>query len=71
MAKSATSSTPMMLTAEQAARELGIGRTRVFALIAAGDIRSVKIGASRRIPRTEVARYIEQLLAAASDQAVA
>jgi excisionase family DNA binding protein len=53
----------LLLTPEQVAHELGIGRTRVFALLAEGDIRSVKIGRSRRIPRSELARYIESMLA--------
>ncbi|WP_085233770.1 helix-turn-helix domain-containing protein [Mycobacterium conspicuum] len=46
---------------EEAARLLGCGRTRVFALIGSGDLRSVKLGASRRIPRSAIDEFIERL----------
>lgn len=41
---------PLLLTPVQAAATLGISRTRIFALLARGDIESVQIGRSRRIP---------------------
>ncbi len=40
----------LFLTVEEVAESLHIGRTRVFALIAAREITSVKIGNLRRIP---------------------
>lgn len=46
---------------EEAARLLGCGRTRVFALIGSGDLRSVKLGKSRRIPRSAIDAFIESL----------
>jgi excisionase family DNA binding protein len=52
-----------LLTVEEAANELRLGRTRTYELVAAGIIRSVKVGRSRRVPATEIARYVERLLA--------
>jgi len=40
----------LLLSAEEAAELLCIGRTRVYHLLATGDPRSVRIGRSRRIP---------------------
>lgn len=53
--------TPLLLVPEQAAQELGIGRTAIFALIKAGAIESVKIGRCRRIPRAALEEYVERL----------
>lgn len=54
----------MLLTPEAAAYQLSISRTALFSLLKAGELESVKIGASRRIPREALARYVEQLRAA-------
>ncbi|MQA78098.1 MAG: helix-turn-helix domain-containing protein [Streptosporangiales bacterium] len=54
---------PLLLNPEQAAQELGIGRTRTFALIASGELESVKIGRARRIPRAALEVYVGRLLA--------
>jgi excisionase family DNA binding protein len=51
----------MLLTVEEAARELRVGRARVFGLIKNGELRSVKIGGSRRIRRTDLAGYVASL----------
>lgn len=58
-----------LLTVEEAAERLRVGRTRMFALIGSGAIRSVKIGRSRRIPSTELPRYVRELSAAADPDA--
>lgn len=49
------------LTTEEAAELLGIGRTLMYALVAAGEVESVWIGRLRRIPRDALARYVEGL----------
>jgi excisionase family DNA binding protein len=51
----------MLLTAEETARELRIARRRIWELINDGQLASVKIGKSRRIPRHAVESYIAQL----------
>jgi excisionase family DNA binding protein len=53
---------PLLLTVNQAAQMLGIGRSTLYELIDAGEIRSVKVGASRRIPLKAVHEYIDRLL---------
>jgi excisionase family DNA binding protein len=51
----------VLLRPEKVATALGIGRTAVFELIRAGELRSVKIGKSRRIPTDAVREYVAGL----------
>jgi excisionase family DNA binding protein len=52
----------LLLTVEQAAAELHIGRRRVFEMIRpGGPLPSVKIGKSRRIRSTDLAEYVAGL----------
>lgn len=53
----------LLLTAEEAAKLLHIGRCKVYDLIRNNELRSIKIGASRRIPRSAVEEYVSRLLA--------
>jgi excisionase family DNA binding protein len=53
----------MLLRPEEVARSLAIGRTAVFELIRTGELRSVKIGKSRRIPADAVVEYVAGLSA--------
>jgi excisionase family DNA binding protein len=55
----------VLLSAEQAAKILGIGRTNMFALIKRGEIDSVKVGRLRRVPEDAIDAYAERLM---SDQ---
>ena len=55
---------PLLLTTQDAARALSIGRTTLYSLIADGSIRPVHIGRSCRVSTTELQRYVEQLQAA-------
>ena len=57
----------LLLTVEEAAQALGIGRTRAFALIRGGQMHSVKIGTSRRVPLDALHEFIR---AATCDAAV-
>ena len=50
-----------LLTVEEAAQRLHIGRTRVFALIKSGEIESVQIGRSRRIHPDAVEQFARSL----------
>ncbi|SDC74177.1 helix-turn-helix domain-containing protein [Actinokineospora iranica] len=50
-----------LLTVEQAAAQLAISRTRMFALIKAGHIHSVRIGRLRRVPLEALAAYVQGL----------
>lgn len=51
----------LLLTPEEAARVLGIGRTKVYELMLSNALESVKIGASRRIPTDSLARFVDAL----------
>jgi excisionase family DNA binding protein len=54
---------------EDAAKALGIGRSKLFELIAAGHIETVQIGRSRRVPREALETYVRRLRGAASSAA--
>lgn len=58
-----TVETPLLLTVEQAAKRLGIGRTLTYTLINRGDIESVCIGRLRRIRTDALAAYTQRLAA--------
>jgi excisionase family DNA binding protein len=51
----------LLLTIEQAAQCLGIGRTLMYALVRDGNVESVQIGRLRRIPADALSRYVDQL----------
>jgi excisionase family DNA binding protein len=52
----------LLLTPEDAAAALSIGRTTMYALLSSGAIRSVAIGRSRRVPVAELHSYVHRLL---------
>jgi len=56
--------TQMLLRAEEAARALGIGRSKLYALLAAGELPVVRIGRSTRIPAAALERWVEERTAA-------
>lgn len=49
----------LLLTVKQAAARLQLGTNRVYTLVAAGTIPSVKVGKSIRVPVTALERWIE------------
>ena len=53
---------PVLLRVEEAARLLGIGRTRVYDLIRLDMLQSVKVFGARRIPRPAIDAYVRSLL---------
>ncbi|NKE59393.1 helix-turn-helix domain-containing protein [Lentzea sp. PSKA42] len=50
-----------LLSVEEAARRLSIGRTTMFGLLKSGAITSVQIGRLRRVPATALTTYAEHL----------
>lgn len=54
----------LLVSPVEAARRLGIGRTRMFALIGSGEIKSVKVGRLRRVPVAALDDYVQRLCAA-------
>jgi excisionase family DNA binding protein len=53
-------SQPLLLRAAEVAAILGIGRSTVFELAAAGELPVVRIGRSVRVPRHALYRWIEE-----------
>jgi excisionase family DNA binding protein len=52
---------PLLISIERAGRELGIGRTLVYELLAAQRLPSVKIGRRRFVRREELLRFVRDL----------
>lgn len=52
-----------LLTVEEAAQRLSIGRTTMYALLKVGQINSVRIGRLRRIPAEALTSYTARLVA--------
>ena len=60
---------PIAVPPAEAARLSGIGRTRVFALIASGELPSFKVGRSRLIRLEDLRRYVDALAARTAEVA--
>jgi excisionase family DNA binding protein len=52
----------LLLTVEEAARRLSIGRSHLYEHLLRGSLRSVRIGRSRRIAFRDLESFIEGLL---------
>ena len=52
----------LLITVEELAQRLSIGRTAAWELVRKRKIKSVKIGRTRRVPITALQEYIERLL---------
>jgi excisionase family DNA binding protein len=51
----------LLLRPEEAAEVLSIGRSRLYELLGRGELASVRIGTSRRVPAEELVRNVERL----------
>jgi len=51
---------PLLLRVEEVAHALSLGRTKVYELIASGDLPSVTIGAARRVPAEALRQWIAE-----------
>jgi excisionase family DNA binding protein len=54
---------PLLLTVDEAAKELRVGRTKMFALLDRGEVESIKVGGSRRVPYASLVAYVKRLTA--------
>ena len=59
----------LMYRPAEAAHVLGIGRTRIFALIKAGRLQSVKLGSARFITAEALRAFVHELEQESSGQA--
>lgn len=55
----------LLLSPAEAAAHLSVGRSKVYELMRLGELRSVKIGGCRRIPRAALADFVASLDTAA------
>ena len=54
----------LLLRVEDASKVLNVGRSAIYDLIRSGALKSVKIGGSRRIPKTALEEYVTFLMEA-------
>ena len=60
--QAAESGLPILLVRpEDAARALGVGRTKVYELMRSGALRSVRVGDLRRIPVAALDEFVTRL----------
>lgn len=52
---------PDVMSVSDLRRALGVGRTKAYALVRSGQIGSVKIGASVKIPKQMLLAYLKNL----------
>jgi len=57
-----------LLRVEEAAEILGIGRSKMYALVVSGSIPSVRFGRSVRIPRNRLETWIDEQVRLAEDR---
>ena len=53
----------LLLTVPEAAEALAISRSKLYELLASGDVASIRIDGSRRIPLIALEEYVSRLLA--------
>ncbi|MCC5948513.1 MAG: helix-turn-helix domain-containing protein [Nitriliruptoraceae bacterium] len=51
---------PDLLTVEEVRAVLRVSRTKVYALLSEGDLRSVRVGRSVRVVRADLVAFIER-----------
>jgi excisionase family DNA binding protein len=51
----------LLLTVDEAAHRLGIGRSHAYVYVLKGDLPSIKIGRSRRVPVQALREFIERM----------
>ena len=57
----------LLLKISDVERELGLGKTAIYALLKDGKLDGLKIGFARRITRESCERYVRETLAAQAD----
>jgi len=53
--------TRLLLRPEEVAQALGIGRSQAYSLLSSGEIESIRIGRSRRVPVEALERWLEEV----------
>jgi excisionase family DNA binding protein len=55
----------LLLTIPEAAQALGVSRSILYQLVLAGEVASIKIGRSRRVPVVALEKYVTTQIATA------
>ena len=61
MTEALTEAVARLHSIEQAQERLGVGRSKVFQLVASGELRSVRVGRRRLIPEAAIVDFIARL----------
>jgi excisionase family DNA binding protein len=51
----------LLLKVPEVMARLAVGQTKVYELMSSGELRSVKVGRSRRVPSDDLERFVAQL----------
>jgi excisionase family DNA binding protein len=51
---------PLLLKVDEVAKMLGLGRTKVYDMMGAGELPVVRIGSAVRVPRKQLLDWIEE-----------
>jgi excisionase family DNA binding protein len=54
-------SSHLLLTVEQAAQKLNVGRSTLYGLLQSGRLKSVTVGRLRRVPAAALSEFVESL----------
>ena len=52
----------LLVTPEEAARRLSVGRTTIYELMSSGELQSVNIGRCRRVPVSSLSSFVSRLI---------
>ena len=62
MNESFTAGDQLLVTPEEAARRLSVGRTTIYELMSSGELQSVNIGRCRRVPVSSLSSFVSKLI---------
>ncbi len=58
----------LLVSVDEAARMLGVSRAHLYPRVIRGELQSLRIGRSRRIPIAALERFVREQLAAGGDR---
>ena len=62
MSESLVTENQLLVTPEEAARRLSVGRTTIYELMSSGWLNSVNIGRCRRVPVSSLSSFVSRLI---------
>ena len=62
MSESLITDDQLLVTPEEAARRLSVGRTTIYELMSSGELQSVNIGRCRRVPVSSLSSFVSNLI---------